>query len=73
MEDAETESEWNDIIRNLDSLTETKIETGGKSFVVRSTARGETGAILRSLGLRLPPVIRREDGQNFIERQTAAD
>ena len=73
MEAEGIESEWNDIIRNLDSLTETKIETGGKSFVVRSTARGATGAILRSLGLRLPPVIRREDGRNFIERQTAAD
>ena len=73
MEDKEIKSEWNDIIRNLDSLTETKIETGGKSFVVRSTAKGETGAIFRSLGLRLPPVIRREDGEDFIERQPVAD
>ena len=73
MEDKKIESEWNDIIRNLASLTETKIETGGKSFVVRSTAKGETGAVLRSLGLRLPPVIRREDGGDFIERQPAAD
>ena len=64
---------WNDIIRNLDSLTGTKIETGGKSFVVRSTARGETGAVFRSLGLRLPPVIRREDGGDFLERRPAAD
>ena len=53
MEDAETESERNDIIRNLDSLTETKIETGAKSFVVRSAARGAIGAILRSLGSSL--------------------
>ena len=73
MEDAGIESEWNDIIRDLDFFTETKIETGAKSFVARSTARGATGAILGSLGLRLPPVIRREDGRDFIERQTAAD
>ena len=73
MEDKKIESEWKDIIRNLASLTETKIETGGKSFVVRSTAKGETGAVFRSLGLRPPPVIRREDGGDFIERQPAAD
>ena len=73
MEDKKIKSEWNDIIRNLDSLTETKIETGGKSFFVRGTAKGETGAVFRSLGLRLPPVMRREDGGDFIERQPAAD
>ena len=73
MGESGVESEWNDIIRNLDSLTETKVETGAKSFVVRSTARGATGAILGSLGLRLPPVIRHEDGRDFIERQSAAD
>lgn len=73
MKDKKMKSEWNDIIRNLDSLTETKIETGGKNFVVRSTAKGETGAIFRSPGLRLPPIIRREDGEDFIERQPAAD
>ena len=73
MEDGKIESEWNDVIRNLDSLTETKMETGGKSFVARGEARGETGAVLRSPGLRPPPVVRREDGGDFIERQPAAD
>ena len=45
----------------------------GNSFVARGAARGETGAVLRSPGLRPHPVVRREDGGDFIERQPAAD
>ncbi len=40
MEDKKIESEWNDIIRNLDSLTETKIETGERTSS-RAARRGK--------------------------------
>ena len=55
------EAEWADILRDLDVLTETEIENGGKHSLVRSRARGSTVAILRCVRARLPLTIRRID------------
>ena len=59
MEEKNIKAEWNDIVRDLNSLTDTEVCADGKRFLLRSTAKGATGAIFRCLGLRLPGVIRR--------------
>ncbi len=56
MAEAGIEAEWADILRDIDALTEVKIENGARRFLVRSRARGST---LRCVGARLPITIRR--------------
>ena len=74
MEDNGIESEWKDIIRNLDSLTETKIEKPGeRASLCAARTDAPPTPIFRSPGLRLPGVIRRKDGRNLIQMQAAAD
>lgn len=63
MAKAGIEAEWADILRDLDTLTEVEIDNGGRRFLVRSRARGDTVAILRCVGARLPITIRRIDDE----------
>jgi Transposase DDE domain len=49
---------WPEIIADLDSLTETKIEHDGKRFVVRSAPRPAASLALRAAGVALPPTVR---------------
>src|SRR5215813_3533622 len=49
---------WPQIIADLDSLTETEIEHGGKRFVVRSAPRPAASLALRAAGVALPPTVR---------------
>lgn len=49
---------WPQIIADLDSLTETEIEHGGKRFVVRSAPRAAASLALRAAGVALPPTVR---------------
>ena len=49
---------WPQIIADLNSLTETEIEHGGKRFVVRSAPRPAASLAIRAVGVALPPTVR---------------
>src|SRR5215831_17920177 len=53
---------WPQIIADLDSLTETEIEHGGKRFVVRSAPRPAASLAIRAAGVALPPTVRQVAG-----------
>ena len=55
MEDKKIESEWNDIIRNLDSLTETKIETGERASSCAARRREKPEPSSEAWGFACPP------------------
>jgi hypothetical protein len=46
------------IVQNLERLSETEIEQHGKRYILRNTAPGCAGPVLRTLGIALPPLIR---------------
>ena len=47
--------EWADIVQDLERLSETEIEQHGKRYILRNTAPGCAGPVLRTLGVALPP------------------
>ncbi len=49
---------WQDILADLQSLTETGIEQDGKRFIVRSAPRPAASLALRAAGVALPPTVR---------------
>ena len=53
--------EWNDILRDLNALTDTAITYNGKTFVVRSNTVGVAGKIAQCVGVRLPNTVRQID------------
>ena len=61
MDNAGVSAEWNDILRDLNALTETTITYNGKSFAVRSNAVGVAGKIAQCVGVRLPNTVRQVD------------
>jgi hypothetical protein len=50
--------EWADIVQDLERLSETEIEQDGKRYILRNAAPGCAGAVLRTLGVALPPLLR---------------
>ena len=44
-------------------MKEVEIENGGRRFLLRSRAKGDTVAVLRCVGARLPITIRGVDGE----------
>jgi Transposase DDE domain len=50
--------EWADIVQDLERLSETEIEQDGKRYILRNTAPGCAGTVLKTLGVALPPLIR---------------
>ena len=58
MDNAGVSAEWNDILRDLNALSETTIAYHGKTFVVRSNAVGVAGKIAQCVGVRLPNTVR---------------
>ena len=54
-------AEWDDILRDLNALTETTITYNDKSFAVRSNAVGVAGKIAQCVGVRLPNTVRQID------------
>ena len=62
-------AEWDDVLRDLNALTETTITYNGKSFAVRSNAVGVAGKIAQCLGVRLPNTVRQID----VETQSGVD
>lgn len=61
MEENNIKAEWADVVDDLASLEDVSVEAEGKRFIVRSAARGVTGAVMKCLGIRLPAAIRREN------------
>ena len=47
MDNAGVSAEWDDILRDLNALTETAITYNGKTLVVRSNAVGVVGCTMR--------------------------
>ncbi|GAC1507052.1 MAG: IS1634 family transposase [Bradyrhizobium sp.] len=52
---------WQDILADLQSLTETEIEQDGKRFLIRSAPRPAASLALRATGVALPPTVRPAD------------
>ena len=61
LDNAGVTAEWEDILRDLNALTETTITYNGKSFAVRSNAAGVVGKIAQCVGVRLPNTVRQID------------
>ena len=61
MDNAGVSGEWDDVLRDLNALTETTITYSGKSFAVRSNAVGVAGKIAQCVGVRLPNTVRQVD------------
>ena len=67
MDSAGVTAEWDDILRDLNALTETAITYNGKTFVVRSNVIGVAGKIAQCVGVRLPNTVRQVD----VEKEVA--
>ena len=52
---------WPDILADLDSLTETKVEQNDKCFLLRSLPRPAASLALAAAGVALPPTVRHVD------------
>ena len=63
MDNAGVSAEWDDILRDLNALTETAITYKGKTFVVRSNTVGVAGKIAQCVGVRLPNTVRQIDDE----------
>jgi hypothetical protein len=50
--------EWAYIMQDLERPSDTEIEQHGKRAILRNTAPGCAGPVLRTLGIALPPLIR---------------
>jgi len=50
--------EWADIVHDLERLSQTEVEQDAKRYILRNTAPGCAGIVLRTLGVALPPLIR---------------
>ena len=66
IDSAGVSTEWNDILRDLNALTETTTTYNGKSFAVRSNAVGVAGKIAQCVGVRLPNTVRRVDEEKEV-------
>lgn len=51
--------EWDDIVRDLDALTETEVVHEGRRFRLRAEAKGACGKVFQAVGVALPPTVRR--------------
>src|SRR3954454_22325017 len=52
------ESEWADVIGDLDRLQLVEVEQDGKRFLLRSEAQGTCGKVFQAVGVALPPTVR---------------
>jgi hypothetical protein len=62
--------EWADIVRDLERLTETEIEQDGKRYLLRNPAPPAAGAVFKTLGIALPPLIRTPQPRSPPPRRT---
>lgn len=47
--------EWGDVLRDLDRLESATVTSGGKSWTIRTEATGTLPAIIKAVGVALPP------------------
>ncbi|HEV1992978.1 MAG TPA: IS1634 family transposase, partial [Candidatus Acidoferrum sp.] len=52
------DTEWADIVRDLDNLIEMEVTIGGKGYVFRGQTPGVTGKVFQACGVALPPMLR---------------
>jgi hypothetical protein len=54
-----TRAEWNDVLRDLDALSETEVVSeDGRRFRIRSESRGRCGKAFQAVGVAMPPSCR---------------
>ena len=58
LEDRGQKLEWNDVLRDLERLQEIETVFSGRRFVLRSQLKGCAGAVLKAVGVAVPPTIR---------------
>ena len=50
--------EWNDIRRDLQSLSEIEVSQGEDTYLLRTPLKGVTGKVLQSVGVAIPPSVK---------------
>ena len=50
--------EWREVLRDLDRLQEATLESGGKTWIVRTEAGGWVPRMMKMAGIALPPRVR---------------
>jgi transposase len=55
--------EWEQIVRDVDAITEVSVTHTQKEFVIRTEARGVAGKVFQAAGVGLPPVL--QDAQTM--------
>lgn len=58
LENQGIQAEWNTILSDLSALQEVNIQQDGKSFLLRTEARGVAGKIFQAVGVAMPPAVR---------------
>jgi transposase len=53
--------EWNDIVQDVDAVSEVKVTHMQKSFTIRTETVGVAGKVFQAAGVVLPPVLREEE------------
>ena len=64
LEEREYESEWADVIGDLDRLQVVEVEQDGKRFLLRSEAQGTCGKVFQAVGVALPPTVQQVSPTN---------
>lgn len=49
--------EWAELLRDLEALQYTEVETDGKRFLLRSDLAGTTATVFRAVGVAIPPSV----------------
>lgn len=49
--------EWAELLRDLEALAYTEVESEGKRFLLRSDLAGTTAAVFRAVGVAIPPSV----------------
>jgi len=48
-------SEWDEIRADLDALYEVEVQSGGKTYLLRSKLQGICGKVFKAVGVAIPP------------------
>ena len=59
LEAAGHQFEWQQVLADLESLESIEVEHQGKRFLLRTEARGTSGAVFRAVGVALPPTVQK--------------
>ncbi len=56
--------EWAELLRDLEALQYTEVESQGKRFLLRSDLEGTCAAVFRAVGVAIPPSVQRIEQGN---------